>query len=146
VELKCDQLDDRGLTVEVARLLQDRRLQDRVFVSSFNPVSLVRLAQAAPRVRRGLLLDPLRRWFPQAWLWLPVAASTSVHVHFSQLTPERAARWHAAGLEIAVWTVDELDEARRLRALAVGWLITNRPGALREELSGMPRPRPSAWR
>jgi glycerophosphoryl diester phosphodiesterase len=146
VELKCDDLDDRGLSAEVARRLVDRGLLDRVVVSSFNPVCLVRLARAAPGIRRGLLLDPQRAWIPQAWLWLPVAASVSVHPHFSQVTPERVTRWHAAGLVIAAWTVDELDEARRLRALGVEWLITNRPGALREELSVLPNPRPSAYR
>jgi glycerophosphoryl diester phosphodiesterase len=146
VELKCDDLDDRGLAGAVAGLLVARGLHDRVLVSSFNPVCLVRLAQAAPELRRGLLLDPQRAWVPQAWLWLPVAASASVHPHFSQVTPERVTRWHAAGLEIAAWTVDDLDEARRLRALGVEWLITNRPGALREELSVLPGPRPSAWR
>jgi glycerophosphoryl diester phosphodiesterase len=145
VELKCDDLDDRGLSVEVARRLTDRRLLDRVFVSSFNPVNLVRLAQAAPRIRRGLLIDPDRSWVSQAWLWLPVAASTSVHPHFSQITPERMARWESAGLEVAAWTVDDLDEARRLRALGVEWLITNRPGLLRHQLSGVPEPRPSVW-
>jgi glycerophosphoryl diester phosphodiesterase len=143
VELKCEDLDDRGLSVEVARCLTDRGGLERVMVSSFNPVCLIRLAQAAPRIRRGLLLDPHRAWFPQAWLWLPVAASTSVHPHFSQCTPELVARWHAAGLELAVWTVDELDEARRLRALGVEWVITNRPGALRRELAALPAPRPS---
>jgi glycerophosphoryl diester phosphodiesterase len=131
--------------VEVARRLTDRQLQDRVLVSSFNPVNLVRLAQAAPGVRRGLLIDPHKGWFSQAWLWLPVVAPASVHPHFSQITPERMARWESAGLEVAAWTVDDLDEARRLRALGVEWLITNRPGALRHQLSGLPEPRPSVW-
>jgi glycerophosphoryl diester phosphodiesterase len=50
------------------------------------------------------------------------------------VTAERVNRWHRRGWSVAVWTVDEIDEARRLRALGVEDLITNRPGALRAEL------------
>lgn len=133
-ELKSDGLDDQGLTEAVGALVSQRGILDRTIVSSFNPLCLVRLARAFPKVKRGLLFDPAKSWFPQAWLWLPVAAPTSVHPAFSQCTPERVARWHAAHLELAVWTVDDVDEARRLRAMGVEWLITNRPGKLRAEL------------
>lgn len=134
VELKCETVEDHGLAHRVGALLTERRLEERVFVSSFNPLCLVRLAEAWPRLRRGFLLDPDRAWVPQAWLWLPVVASTSVHPHGSQCTAERVNRWHARGWEVAAWTVDDADEARRLRALGVDWLITNRPGALRAAL------------
>ena len=134
VELKCETTDDHGLSVEVGKRLTDRQLGERVFVSSFNPLCLVRLARAYPKVRRGFLIDPDRGWLSQAWGWLPLVARTSVHPHFSQVTPERVNRWHALGLEVAVWTVDDVDEARRLRALGVEWLITNQPGQLRRQL------------
>lgn len=134
VELKADGLGDQGLTDAVGALVSQRGLLDRTIVSSFNPLCLVRLAQAFPRVRRGLLLDPAKSWLPQAWVWLLVTAPTSVHPALSQCTPDRVARWHAAHLELAVWTVDDVDEARRLRAMGVEWLITNRPGRLRTEL------------
>lgn len=134
VELKCETAEDHGLSVRVGALLTERRLEERAFVSSFNPLCLVRLARAWPRLRRGFLLDPDRPWAPQAWFWLPVVASTSVHPHAAQCTAGRVNRWHARGWEVAAWTVDAPDEARRLRALGVDWLITNRPGALRAEL------------
>jgi glycerophosphoryl diester phosphodiesterase len=134
VELKCETVDDHGLSIAVGELLTERRLFERAFVSSFNPLCLVRLAEAFPRLKRGFLIDPDKAWLPQAWAWLPVTAKTSVHPHWSQVTSERVNRWHARGWEVAAWTVDELDEARRLRAIGVDWLITNRPGELRREL------------
>lgn len=137
VELKCDDVDDRGLSVEVGALLRARGEGRRVFVSSFNPLCLVRLARAFPEVPRGLLIDPDRAFWPQAYGWLPVAATTSVHPHFSACTPARVNAWHAAGLEVAVWTVDDPDEARGLRAMGAQWLITNRPAAMRAALSGV---------
>jgi glycerophosphoryl diester phosphodiesterase len=134
VEIKCETTEDHGLSVAVGQLLVDRDLGERVFVSSFNPLCLMRLATSHPSLKRGFLIDPDRAWAPQAWGWAPLAARTSVHPHFSQVTSERVNRWHAQGWEVAVWTVDDVDEARRLRAIGVDWLITNRPGELRAEL------------
>lgn len=137
VELKCETMDDHGLSLAVAERVVDRRLSERVFLSSFNPLCLVRVARAFPKLRRGFLIDPDRAWVPQAWFWLPITAMTSVHPHFSQVTAERVNRWHQQGWEIAVWTVDSVDEARRLRAMGVEYVITNRPGALRRELKAL---------
>jgi glycerophosphoryl diester phosphodiesterase len=134
VELKCETVDDHGLSLKVGELVTRRGLEGRVFLSSFNPFCLVRVAKAFPHLRRGSLIDPDKAWAPQAWGWLPVTAKTSVHPHYSQVTSERVNRWHGQGWEVAAWTVDDADEARRLRALGVDWLITNRPGALRRAL------------
>lgn len=136
VELKCETVDDNGLSLEVGRLLESRGGDERVFLSSFNPLCLVRVARAFPRLRRGYLIDPDKAWLPQAFGWLPIVAKTSVHPHFSACTPERVARWHGQGWDVAVWTVDDAAEARRLQSLGVEWLITNRPRALRDELEG----------
>jgi glycerophosphoryl diester phosphodiesterase len=133
VELKCETLDDRGLALEVGRFLSERR-RDGVFVSSFNPWCLMRLVQAFPALPRGLLIDPDKPWFPQAAVWLPLVAKTSVHPPFEACTEQRVANWHARGFEVVPWTVDDPAEARRLRALDVDWLITNEPGRLRRAL------------
>jgi glycerophosphoryl diester phosphodiesterase len=135
VELKCLTVDDHGLSVAVSQRLVDRGLGERVFVSSFNPLCLVRLARAVPSLRRGLLIDPDKAWGPQAWGWLPVTAKTSVHPYWRQCTAARVAQWKALGLEVATWTVDEPADARSLRAMGVDWLITNRPGAVRAALA-----------
>ena len=41
---------------------------------------------------------------------------------------------HEAGLDLFVWTVDDVEQAKRLRSLNVDYLATNRPGWLREGL------------
>lgn len=134
VELKCETVDDGGLTERAGRFLSERGLQERVIVSSFNPFCLVRLARAFPRLRRGLLIDPEKHWLSQAFLWLPLTARTSVHPNQSACTPARVERWHAQGWEVAAWTVDAPERARELQAMGVDWLITNRPGPLRAAL------------
>lgn len=135
IELKCDAFDDRGLSLAVAQLLTERGEGQRCFLSSFNPLCLLRVARAFPALHRGLLIDPDRPWFPQANLWLPVVARTSVHPHASQITPERVQRWHAAGYAVVAWTVDSPQQARALRAMQVDVCITNTPSALRQALT-----------
>ena len=134
IELKCDHFDDGGLAAKVAQLVTQRELSERVVVSSFNPLCLFRLAAAAPLLRRGFLIDPDKPWAPQAYLMSPLVSSHSVHPFHEACTPERVAEWTAAGLRVAVWTVDEPERARALAAMGISYLITNRPRALREGL------------
>ncbi len=134
IELKCIVADDRGLAVEVGRLLERREEAERIMVSSFNPLCLIRLARAFPEVKRGLLLDPERGWFHQAWVWQPLVGRDTVHPYHLDCTPERVAFWHGRGLKVATWTVDEPQRARALADMGVDLLITNLPGKLRAAL------------
>ena len=136
IELKCDQLEDGGLARKVARLVTERRLGGRVVISSFNPWCLLRMAAAAPSLRRGFLIDPDKRWGPQAYVATPLVSSHSVHPSQEQCTPERVEEWRRRGLRVAVWTVDDAERARELEAMGVSYLITNRPGLVREALRG----------
>ncbi|MBZ4331389.1 glycerophosphodiester phosphodiesterase [Corallococcus coralloides] len=134
IELKCDRFDDGGLAAGVARLLRERDLAGRVVVSSFNPLCLFRLAAVAPTLRRGFLIDPDRPWALQAYGLSPLVSSHSVHPFHEACTPERVAAWNDAGLRVAAWTVDDPRRARELRDMGVSYLITNRPGRIREAL------------
>ncbi len=134
IELKCDTVEDRGLSWKVARLVERRKLEERVILSSFNPLCLFRVAAVAPPLRRGLLIDPDKRFLWQNAVTRPLTANFSVHPHHSQVTPARLREWRAAALEVAVWTVDDPQLAGSLRDAGVGYCITNRPAALRAGL------------
>lgn len=134
IELKCRSIHDGGLSRQVAELITRRGLAERVVISSFNALCLFRVAAVAPALRRGLLIDPDKPWGPQAYALSPLVSSHSVHPHHEACTPERMAAWTAAGLRVAAWTVDAPERARELEALGVSYLITNKPGVLRQAL------------
>lgn len=134
IELKCEQADDRGLSLKVVELVRRRHLEERVLISSFHPLHLLRVAIAAPELRRGYLIDPDRRFWVHGMVIAPVVSSHSVHPSAEAITRSRVEAWRAAHLELAAWTVDDPDEAIRLERLGVRYCITNRPGALRREL------------
>jgi len=118
------------------RPLRRRGPVGRVVISSFNPLCLFRTAAAAPSLRRGYLIDPDKRWGPQAYLLNPLVSSHSVHPYDEQCTPERVEEWRQKGLRVAVWTVDDPERARMLEEMGVSYLITNKPRVLREALRG----------
>lgn len=61
---------------------------------------------------------------------LDVSACDGVDVVFASAV-------HAAGMRLAVWTVDDQQEAHRLIAAGVDGVATNRPGWLREKLTAI---------
>jgi glycerophosphoryl diester phosphodiesterase len=134
IEIKCETVDDGGLSARVGEYVRRAGLVDRVIISSFNALCLLRLATGHPELRRGFLIDPDGSFLLQDAVGTPLAASYSVHPHFSACTPARMARWAEAGLQVAVWTVDDPAEARRVRDLGAAYCITNRPRSLRQNL------------
>lgn len=135
IELKCDTVDDGGLSAKVGEYVEREGLEDRVIVSSFNPLTLVRLAVDFPGIHRGFLIAPEKPFWLQNMLETPLTANYSVHPRHDACTPLRMRLWKDAGLKVAAWTVDDPQEAARLRALGVEYCITNRPRALREALA-----------
>lgn len=139
VELKCDTVEDGGLAVKVAELVQRRRLDQRVVISSFNALCLFRLAAVAPQLRRGLLIDPDKPFLPQAYGVSPLVSTHSVHPFHEACTPARMRLWRGASLKVATWTVDDVERGRSLAEMGVSYLITNRPRAMRAGLRALGR-------
>jgi glycerophosphoryl diester phosphodiesterase len=136
VELKTaprwpERLRDDGLADEVANVIFRRGAQDRVLVSSFDPLLLGRFRLHAPRVATGLLFaHDQARPYREAWA-APLLRTTAVHPEGALVDARAVTRWHGRGLMVNVWTVDEPAELRLLRALGVDGIITNRPAETR---------------
>lgn len=57
-----------------------------------------------------------------------------VDVHYKLVNKEMMQKANALGLDVWVWTVDSVEEAKRVAGLGVSSITTNRPGWLREQL------------
>jgi glycerophosphoryl diester phosphodiesterase len=67
-----------------------------------------------------------------------IAGVDGVGLGFSDaINEELVKNIHEASLEIFVWTVDDIEQAKNLRSLNVDYLATNRPGWLRESLGSI---------
>ncbi len=136
VEIKNDPRDadwdpDHGTATAVADHFGDAD----IVVTSFNP-GTIELARARG-LRTGLLvgrgIDPARAAQPAAdsgHEFLLPHHSTLEGNHGKHVVEAAA----LAGIEIAVWTVDQPDEIRRLARLGVGGIATNAPDLARSTL------------
>lgn len=134
IELKSMSLRDNGLERAVIAQVKRHGLDDRVILSSFNPLSLRRAKRSAPHIPTGLLyaLDlplPLRR----AWL-ASLAPHEARHPEHRMVDARYMAWARRHGYRVNVWTVDDPDEMRRLIGLGVDSIITNAPDVLHEIL------------
>jgi glycerophosphoryl diester phosphodiesterase len=89
---------------------------DRAVISSFEDATLAAMATYLPGWARWLNADNLER----AVIGRAVDLGCRViSVHWAAITPASAAATHAAGLELAAWTVRTREDFERLAALGV---------------------------
>lgn len=126
VELKEYGLWGRGLESAVADRIDAYHLHNQVVVSSFDPFSV-------RRARRRLSASTMT-----ALLWMNgprrlrrlLAPAEADHPHHPLVDEAYMAWARARDLRVHTWTVDDPQEAKRLAALGVHALITNRPREL----------------
>lgn len=108
-----------------------------VRMMSFSRMAVVRMQKLAPAVPTVFLMD--RIWWPYRDGSLPpgvFASGPSIDV--LKAHPGYAARVHAAGGQIHVWTVDEKDDLQVCVDQGVDVVISNRPGKVLDWLAPHP--------
>jgi glycerophosphoryl diester phosphodiesterase len=136
IELKDFSSPGNKLAAQVVEVVRKHAMDKRVLFSSFNPFVVRAAKRLAPDIPAGLLYEedlliPLRR----AWL-APFIPHEARHPSFPMVT-EASVQWcHARGLRVNTWTVNEPAEMRRLVALGVDGIITDRPDVLAGVLAG----------
>ncbi|MDP9311393.1 MAG: glycerophosphodiester phosphodiesterase [Chloroflexota bacterium] len=128
-----------GIERQVAELVREHGLVERVIVSSFHEQVLVAMHAVAPELPLGVLMGtnswPATPELPEQWP-VPILQHLQARAwhptwqlpQLDQLIPQV----RRAGIAINVWTVDDPDMMRQLLALQVDGIITNRPAALRD--------------
>ena len=129
IELKCERPDDRGLTAAVLEAVRDARAAERVLLSSFNPLCLLRARRLAPAVPRALLFEPGASWPLRSAASAPLLDLTALHPAHSLATATAVTRWRRR-YTVACWTVDDLELADSLWQRGVSGLFTNLPAQL----------------
>jgi glycerophosphoryl diester phosphodiesterase len=130
VELKDFNPRSSVLAAPVVEVVRKYAMEKRVLFSSFNPFALRAVKRLAPQIPAGLLYAPnLAIYLRRAWL-APFVPHEARHPESSMVTA-RTMKWYRAhGLHVNVWTVDDPAEMRRLMALGVDGIITNKPDVL----------------
>jgi glycerophosphoryl diester phosphodiesterase len=129
LELKnCDE-PCPDLEARVIGEITRRGMQDRVFVSSFNHVSMHRFRELCPDIGAGFLYS-----YPLFNIggYLAGAGVTAVHPLWKLLVlqPGLMDVFRRLGLKVNVWTVDGEAEMRNMTAAGADGIISNRPDLL----------------
>ena len=130
-----------GPDVDLARAsLEAIRAADvpgRVVVQSFSPITCLAVRTLAPDLRVELLAEGDDPDDDELLLWATRHGFAGINPEHVRLSPERIARWHAAGLTVTTWTVNDPHDMRRLAAWGVDRLITDHPLLARQTLAAL---------
>ena len=112
----------------LAPMIRDRRLYDQVIVSSFNPITLVKLRWFDPKIALGLLYygQPLPPYLAKAWL-SPIMRPEALHPHAALIDAAYMTWAKSIPAAVNTWTVNDVDEAKRLAELGVDAIISDVP-------------------
>jgi glycerophosphoryl diester phosphodiesterase len=118
-----------GREVEpLVEMIQANNLYGDVIISSFNPITLMKMRAADPQIALGLLY-----WGQQLPAFLREILLSSIlrpeafHPHHTLIDEEYMVWANAIPAAVNTWTVNDADEARRLAALGVTTIITDVP-------------------
>ncbi len=135
VEIKGMSMRGNGVEAKVVALIDKHDLIDRVIVSSFNPFALRRAKQADPRLACGLIYAPdLPVFMRNAWLAPLIPGLNARHPHHSQVNKAMVDQFHAQGLCVNVWTVNQASLAHAMVQAGVDGIVGDDPVLLRETL------------
>jgi glycerophosphoryl diester phosphodiesterase len=127
IEIKSESPATDGVEQAVIKAIAQNNLFDRVLVSSFNPVSLLRVKLADKRIPVGLIYAPNLPVFLSDGWFIPILRPEALHPRFD-MVDEAYMDWAGdKGYRVNVWTVNEAPEMKRLLDLGVDGIITDRP-------------------
>jgi len=118
-------LDD--LPLKVADLVKQTRLTQRVFFSSFNIISLIRIHRLLPEAPLGFLVPPGRAGALMRNIFGRWGNYQSLNPELSDATPKRIQDTHKKGRKIFVYTVNREEDIRRLFEAGVDGIFTDDP-------------------
>ncbi len=111
-------------------ILRELMTLTAVMVSSFDPRVLAMLHPRLPGLHLALIVEN-----PKALAAIRLLPPVALHLRHDLIDAASLPSYRDVSSAIRAWTVDDAHEARRLLALDITDLITNRPGPLRAELA-----------
>lgn len=136
VEIKSDNAETDGVEQVVAGVIERCQMQDRVLISSFNPLALARFRELMPGVPIAFIHGPNLPLDTQAIVQQLDLRYEARHPHESEVTRLTMRQWRKEGHRVNVWTVNDAARALELRDLGVDGFFTDYPDLILKALRG----------
>lgn len=134
VELKCDGSDDSADPIALAdaalAVVEGADFLSRAVFVGFDWRALVRVRQKQPLAEIWCTTDEKIAGDAGLFELIKGMGAAGWFPHFSSLTDEAATLAHSYGFRLAAWTVNDEAEMRRLIALGIDAICTDRPDLL----------------
>ncbi len=136
VEIKSDSAETDGIEQLVANIITRHDLEQRVIVSSFNPLALKRFRDILPFVPIGFLYSADVPVDTRQMMRDMQLSHEARHPHHELIDAEYMEWTKKNGYRVNTWTVNDLERAVTLRDLGVDAIITDKPVDLLRALRG----------
>ena len=129
MELKNYEVFYEGLEQRVIDAICAHKMQDRVFVSSFNHISMQNFKNLCPDIKTGLLYD---KPYLEIGEYIKRSNADNMHPRYMllQYQPELVDLYHSRGMGVNTWTVNDEENMRDMIARGVDCIISNYPDLL----------------
>lgn len=117
--------DERASELTAAIGRQPANVKKRLWLSSFDPLLLLRLAACEVEAPLALIVS-----FGPALQLVPSLPLAAIHPHKRLVSTQRIDEWRSAGLKVYAWTVNDRKNARELLDLGVDGLFGDEPETL----------------
>lgn len=129
MELKNYEVFYPELEERVIAEIQAAKMEEQVFVSSFNHISMQHFKTLCPDIATGLLYDK-----PMLDIGEYIQRSSADNMHprymLLQYQPELVELYHGRGMKVNTWTVNDEENMRDMLSRGVDCIISNYPDLL----------------
>jgi glycerophosphoryl diester phosphodiesterase len=132
LEMKCEWRSEHlPLAEACCRLVNEHSLKERVIIECFDLAALPIVKSIDPEIKTAALFEPAFSISDQRMIDKALEAGASVLAPHHRLARQSLVeKAKLAGLQVAVWTVDDPSWIAHARSIGVDALITNDPAAM----------------
>jgi len=125
IDIKKSTFSKNGIEEKILKILADKKYEENIIISSFNPFVLKKIAALNPRLHTGFILS--NRTSMMILNGHPVK---SLHARHPILNNRYLHRLLRRAQQVFAWTVDDESTMLKLIAMKIDGIITNRPELL----------------
>ncbi len=133
LEIKSNSLKNIGLEKQVAELIKEFNLENKIVISSFDPFCLYRFSKYLPQVPRGLLVSKtgLAKYLRDMW-FLAFSKADFIHFEAAFIGSSIVQKLRNKGYSIVFWGVNSVQLFERALKDKPIFIISDIPHILKE--------------
>ena len=128
IELKIRRWFNPGFEEQVIAMIRRYYLVKRTIVSSFSPLSLLKVRRLEPELAIGYIWrETFMPWYLRRPYFVNLVHPDILHPHVIVTTPEIVDKVHRRGMKVNVWTVNNRPMVQYLKSIGVDGIFTDFP-------------------